>query len=301
MDTRLSFTLDQLRIFLIVWKEGSFSAAARRLHRTQSSVSYAVAALEQQLGVTLFDRREWKPSLTPQGKALIDQARRLLEEASGLQAAALRLGSGVEPQISLVVDVMFPIERLIEGLTAFRTEFPTTGICLKVEALGAVAEPVLDRTAHLGIMGSFPKPLPGLERVLVGDVQLVPVVAPSHPLLALNTPVSEDQAAAYEQLVLSDRSVLSAGQDFGVLADRVWRIADLHTKHSLLRAGLGWGFMPEPMISDDLVNGTLALLPLEKTLPGGGRLRLYAVYRSGELPGPAATWLLEHLKGQSRH
>lgn len=296
MEKPFTFSLEQLRLFLAVADHGSFSAAARKLRRTQSSVSHAVAVLEQQLGIALFDRREWKPRLSAAGSALVDRARAMIEDAATLQMQAGQLAGGVEPEISLVVDVIYPLGWLIDALKAFRAEFSSTAICLKIEALGAVADPVLDRSSHFGIMGTLPGALVGLERLRIGHVQLIPVAAPAHPLAQRRGPVPTRDVAPHEQIVLSDRSERTRGRDYGVLAESKWRVADLGAKHALLRAGLGWGFMPLPIVQSDIESGALARLALEYRLPNDGRLPLHVIYRQGEPPGPAAMWLIERLK-----
>ena len=95
------------------------------------------------------------------------------------------------------------------------------------------------------------------------------------------------------QLVLTDRSKLTEGRDFGVLSVKSWRLADLGAKHALLLAGLGWGNMPKPMINEDLKRGRLVALkvesPVELTYP------FHTVYRSDTPPGPGASWLMERL------
>lgn len=289
------FSIDQLRLFLAVADEGSFSAAARKVRRSQSVVSYAVASLETQLGVQLFDRSEWKPRLTDAGRALRPDAEALVQSAGSFQAKAGGIAGGLEAELSIVVDVMYPLPVLVEALKTFRAEFPQTMLCLKVEALGAVAEPVLERTCQIGVMGSLPTRVPGLERVKVGEVQLLPVCSPLHPLAQLPTPIPTSSLSGHEQLVLTDRSELTRAREFGVLSDTKWRLADMGAKHSLLKAGLGWGFMPQPMVALDLADRTLVELAFEYQLPRGGLMPLYAVYRADWPPGPAGRWLIDRL------
>lgn len=93
--------------------------------------------------------------------------------------------------------------------------------------------------------------------------------------------------------MLTDRSPLTQGRDFGVVAVKSWRLADLGAKHALLLAGLGWGNMPKPMVNDDLKRGRLVKLEIE--MPGDLSYPLHTVYRSDTPPGPAATWLMEQL------
>src|SRR5271163_1395733 len=149
-------TLDQLRVFEVVAETGSFSAAARKLRRAQSAVSYAIGNLETQLGVALFERGRQRPVLTAAGSSLLGDARAVALKVDGLRARARGLQEGLETELALVVDVMFPMAVLVEALDAFRQLFPTVGVRLYVETLGAVAQAVLDGTCRIGIMGPLP-------------------------------------------------------------------------------------------------------------------------------------------------
>src|SRR5580704_741324 len=120
-----AFTLDQLRVFLAVVEEGSFSGAARKLRRAQSAVSYGIATLEGQLGVTLFDRSGRTPVPAEAGDALLAQARSIVVEADDLSASAQRMTEGMEPRVTLAVEVLYPMPLMLTALAAFRKRFPT--------------------------------------------------------------------------------------------------------------------------------------------------------------------------------
>jgi DNA-binding transcriptional LysR family regulator len=283
-------SLDQLRVFLAVAEEGSFNRAAKRLGRAISVVSYAVTNLESQLGLTLFSREGSRsPVLTEAGRALLGEAQMVAGDVDSLLARARSLHEGLEPELSLTVDVMIPGEVLAAVLRGFQATFPSVALRLAVEALGAVAARVLDRSADIGIGGPVLDDHPGLERQAIGTVELVPVAAPGHPL-AVMTSIPPGEARRHLQLVLSDRSALTEGREFSVLASRNWRLADLGAKHMLLREGLGWGNMPLPMIAGDLAAGTLVRLALPE---GQGALySMHGLWRRDTRPGPAAQWAL---------
>src|SRR5712675_543135 len=96
-------TLDQLQVFLTVVETGSFAAAGRRLKRATSAVSYAIANLEMQLGIALFDReRTRKPALTEAGRALLSKARAVSGEIDDLRATVKGLLGGLEAEVALV-------------------------------------------------------------------------------------------------------------------------------------------------------------------------------------------------------
>ena len=290
-------SLDQVRIFIAAAESGSFSAAGRRLKRAQSVISQTVANLEGQLGVRLFDRGGRTPRLSDAGRALLTEARAVAGGMDLFKARAKGLAGGLEPELSVVVDVLFPITVLTCAVVAFQTEFPITPLRLYVEALGATLQPVLDGRCAFGVMGSMPAELPAgctMERVL--SVALVMVAAPGHRLAQMAGPIPVTALAEHIQLVLTDRSNLSAGRDFGVFSPRTWRLADLGAKHAFLRAGLGWGGMPLESVQADLDSGALVALTLEDPGPAALGMKMSAIYRTESPPGPAGRWLIDRLK-----
>lgn len=289
-------TFDQLRVFLAVVDAGSFTAAARRLGRATSVVSYAITNLETQLGVALFDRTQSKtPLLTEAGRAVLVEARTVANGMDGLRAKVKGLLDGLEPEVHLALDVMLPAARVVDALKGFAEAFPTVTLRLYVEALGAVAEMVMNGRATIGVSGPLALP-ERIEQIKIGAVELVPVAAPGHPLARAghNAPGA---GRDHVQLVLTDRSPLTEGQEFAVLGTRTWRLADLGSKHMLLREGIGWGNMPEPMVREDLAAGRLVRLDLPdlRAMP----YPLQVIHRSEAPPGPAGRWLIRRFQAQA--
>src|ERR1700676_3912380 len=211
-------SLDQLRAFIAAVNEGSFSAGARRLHRTQSAVSELVSNLEAQLGVVLFDRSERYPQLTPAGVLLVADARSVVANVGLLKARAKGISGGLESELSAVVDVLFPIEAIAESAREFRDRFPRTPLRLYVEALGGAYQPVLDGRCSLGVVGSVPLMPSSMTAEKLEGVVMVMVAAREHPLVAIKGTIAKTELAKHVQLVLTDRSELSAGREFGVFS-----------------------------------------------------------------------------------
>lgn len=287
-------TLDQIAVFLAIVETGSFAAAARKLGRATSVVSYAIANLESQLGLTVFTRAgSRRPALTEAGRAILADTRGIAIALDGLLAKARGLTEGLEAEVSLVVDVMVPATRLVKALNEFRTVFPTVALRLEAEALGAVTERVLAGKVAFGISGPLELASDLVVRGPAGSVKLTAVAAPGHPLARTAGPIGAADAREHIQLVLSDRSPLTAGRDFGVLSVKSWRLFDLGAKHALLLAGLGWGNMPRFMVREDIKRGRLVELTLEA--PGEMIYPLHSVYLGARPPGPAGAWLMERL------
>ena len=290
-------SIDQLRVFLTVVETGSFTAAAKRLGRAVSAVSYTIANLEQQLGVSLFDRDQTRtPKLTQAGAAIQAKAKVVAIGVDDLRASARSLLKGVEAEVTLVVDVMLPSARLVDAVHAFEATFPTVMLRLHVEALSAVPQLVRQGGAMIGVGGGLVDVESGLELIHVGEVTMIPVAAPNHPLA--RGPVAPGAARYHRQLVLTVRTPFSEGPDAGVFAAGTWRLADLGAKHALLLAGVGWGNMPEPNVEADLAAGRLVRLDLPEARSGA--YAFHVIYRTDQPPGPAASWLVQRFMDQTR-
>jgi DNA-binding transcriptional LysR family regulator len=295
-------SLDQLRAFIAAVDEGSFSAGARKLHRAQSAVSELVSNLEAQLGVALFDRSERYPKLTPAGVQLVADARSVVANVDLLKARAKGISRGLESELSVVVDVLFPIEAIAESAKEFRDRFPRTPLRLYVEALGGAYQPVLDGRCSLGVVGSLPIAPDSMTLERLQGLPMIMVAARDHPLALISGVIPKTELAKHVQLVLTDRSELTAGREFGVMSALTWRLGDLFAKHAFLLKGLGWGGMPLHAVKQDLVEGRLVKLSIEDLAEESLVLPMSAAYLTAKPPGPAGRWLIERLKqcsGQS--
>ena len=286
-------SLDQLRIFLAVVEEGSFGGAARKLGRAISAISYGVQQMEAQLGVMLFDREgSRKPVLTEAGKGLLAEARAVANASDALLAKTQSLHAGLESSIGLVLDVMMPGAVIAQVLENFRTMFPTVALRLNIEGLGAVAACLLDGEAELAVAGPVVSDHPELEKQVIGEVELIPVAAPEHPLA--QPAIAAGESRKHLQIVLSDRSSITEGQEFAVLSPQTWRLGDLGAKHILLKQGIGWGNMPRHQVAADLREGSLVELDLPEK--PGADYTLSALWRRNTRPGPATSWLIDALR-----
>jgi DNA-binding transcriptional LysR family regulator len=289
-------TLDQLKVLLTVVDMGSFAGAARKLNRATSVISYSIANLEAQLGLLLFDRETTrKPQLTEAGRMVLAEARAVTNGINNLRAKSRGMLQGLESELHIVLDTLLPEHRVVDALTSFRAQFPTVTLRLYVESLGAVTQLIMDGLATIGVAGPLVT-VDGIEKIGVGSVRMVPVAAPDHPLATAqgNAPGAGRE---HVQLVLTDRSSLTQGRDIAVVGTSTWRLADLSSKHMLLKAGIGWGNIPVPMIEEDLATGKLVVLDMPDN--SGGDYVMDAIYRTDTPPGPAGSWLIERLRRQA--
>ncbi|MEO1171319.1 MAG: LysR substrate-binding domain-containing protein, partial [Myxococcota bacterium] len=232
--------------------------------------------------------------LTDAGNSLLHDARTIVSHAEQLNTRAREIAGGIEAQISLAVDVMFPMPVLLDTLRDFRAEYPRVSLRLYTEALGAVVNLVESRRCQLGISTPLPTYPSGMNRSPMLRFPMVTVCAPDHPLALEPGPVPARVLQEHNQLVLTDRSPLTEGVDMGVVSGQSWRLADLSAKHALLNGGFGWGSMPRHLVEEDLGRGELVQIETE-TL-AGLELTLVLVRRESDWVGPATQWLIDHLK-----
>ncbi len=161
--------------------------------------------------------------------------------------------------------------------------------------MGAVQKSVLEGKSMLGIAGSVPDLPAGLLGDVIGQVSRVPVAAREHPLAAITESGGRLPSRAlldHIQIVISERGDVTP--DLAVYTARKWRVTDPSTKHALLLAGIGWGYMPEHLIAADLESGALRTIQVEG-LHERNRVAMMVIHRRGQRLGPAARWLLSHL------
>lgn len=297
-------TTDQIMVFLAIVERGSFASAAKALGRAQSAVTYAIKRLEEQVGSELFDRSEYRPVLTQAGLALLPNARRIAEAMTAFQARANSLAEGQEAEVSVVIDCIFPMQRVSDALRAFSLAFPTVPIQLYVESYVRASDLLIDGTCTIGILSE--EACAGAKAPLTvhsaGPIELVPVVASSHPLAKAGSPVAVEELNNHIRLRLGDHSDALRTRGAANFYGALWSVSDVGAKRDLLLMGVGWGLMPTHMVADDIAAGRLVrvwpersdYLPMIEGGRGASVLGMYTAHRAGRSLGPASTWLLEH-------
>lgn len=292
-----ALTLDRIQVFLAIIDEGSFSKAARKLKRSKPAITDNIQKLEVQIGFPLFDRTVYKATLTEAGHTLLLRARRISEEANAFRDAARRLASGLEAELTIVLDEMFPMKAIDETLRTFTSKFPSTPPRVDVRPHFTTVEMVLNSTCMIGLLPFIFSDIAGMKRFPMLTIDLIPVVATDHPLARLDGPIATHILHQHVQLLLTGRSALTADQGHGVSSGRTWRPTDLGVMHSMLLAGVGWGNMPSHLVEDDIARGRLKVIrPLEFDARGA-KLVMGGAYLANRRLGPAAQWMVNHLSG----
>jgi DNA-binding transcriptional LysR family regulator len=292
-------TLDQLRILIAVAETGSFSAAARRLGRVQSAVSQSVQALEATLGVALFDRGERVPKLSDVGRALLEDARRVVESTESLRAHAESIAAEVEPELSLAVDAALPDAALMASLKALSREFPHLPVTLFTEGLGGPEQRLRDGVARLGIYAPLPRQdAADLLGEFLASMPMVPTVAMEHPLAREPSPLSREVIERHVQLVVTDRTQLTQGFSGNILGRRIWRFADMSTRLQYLLDGFGWCYNPAHLVDAHIAAGRLKRLDIAEHRDRDFAFALHVRHLRSRPPGRAGRWLIAELRRQ---
>lgn len=293
-----ALTLDQMRIFVTVAESGSFRAGAARLSRVQSAISHAVANLEAELRIKLFDRSGHRPELTAEGRALLSDAKAILLRVDAMRARARGLGEGLELSLSIAVDPLLPMELLALALSRLHAEFPTVAVRLVAAPMGAAVQAVLDRQSALAVTTASQYD-PYVEAELLASLPaFIPVCAATHPL-AHNPdgkPWTGAQLAEHLQIVVTDPSTATKGQDFGVLSLGTWRVSDIAMKHALILTGCGWGNLPAWMTARDIEAGALTRVKAAALEAKPMPMPVYLLRRLDAPLGPAGRFLREELE-----
>lgn len=295
-----ALTLDQIRTFVTIADSGSFRSAAQKLSRVQSGVSATIANLEDALGVELFDRSGYRPALTAQGRVLLGNARDIILRVDILRAQARGFAHGVETELAISVDTLFPMQEVARAISQMRHNYPAVAVRLWSEAMGGPLDAVRKSRCALSVMVGEDFRDPHIKFEPLISIRQVAVVASSHPLALRHAddPLELMDVADHLQIVLTDPSDLSAGRDFGVVSSQTCRVNTQDTKHNLILGGAGWGRLPFWLVERDLEQGTLVRLNVT-ALGGNGEVTssAYVAHRRDEALGPAAQKLADLLIG----
>jgi DNA-binding transcriptional LysR family regulator len=291
-----SLTLDQLRLFVSVADDGSFSACARRFKRAQSAVSYGIANLENNLSLKLFDRSGRKPALTPTGESLLSDARKILDSVNELRSKAIAIEEGLELEISMVVTAICPTHILITLGQAFQEKFPTVPLRIQTGIMEDVAAQVVDGTSQIGIIGPVGLNSTSLQKKFLTHISMFPVAASNHPLAKKSIPLTRVDILNQVQIVIAHKSQNESSSSANIMSRQIWRVADATTKLELIEAGLGWGYLPLDKVGAGFKNKTLSKLTLEEHGPEPMLAPLSCISNAAYPPGPATRWISAELQ-----
>ncbi|MFC6338443.1 LysR family transcriptional regulator [Pseudomonas sp. CCM 7891] len=276
-----------LQAFVQAATQGSFSAAARKLGKSQSTVSAAVASLEIDLDVVLFDRSSRKPTLTPAGHVLLQRAEQVLEASNRLELAASQLSQGLEPKLSIAMSDTYQSKRFETAIAAFEQRYPDLELeCLiaECEDLIALVQSGRAQIAFIEMQQVYP---PDLTRAPVEErTEIALFVSPKHPLASLE---GIDQRTLEQHRELRLASIIKSNETRA--AGRVWSAPSYLMLMEMAQLGFGWAPLPCWLV-ERFGAGTLHPLKVR----GWPRsVAVDALWSRQHPPGPAGSWLLEKM------
>lgn len=286
-------TLEQWKILETIVEEGSFAQAAERLARSQSSVSYAIARLQEQIGVPLLSLSGRRAVLTDHGRVLLAAARDVLRGVHRLEQLAAHLDRGWEAEVRVAIDLAYPNPALLQALAAFVAYAPHTRLQLREVVLSGAEQALRDGSADLVVGTHVP---PGYLGNPLAKVTFVAVAQRDHRLHHLGRAPTMDDLAGEVQVVVRDSGSEQPRDDGWLGAAQRWTVGSMATSHAIVLGGLGFAWLPRHVVREDLDAGRMAVLELDQ-----GRERTVTLYSicSTTVPGPATRHLAELLTEQA--
>ncbi|MBK24760.1 MAG: hypothetical protein CME70_12250 [Halobacteriovorax sp.] len=248
-------TYDQLVTLDSIVKYGSFKSASEFLHKSQPSLSVAIKKLEEEFQIKLFDRSEYRPKLTEEGKLFYQKAKLALVHMKSLELFGEELGMGTESEIKVGIDGLAPLAKILCELRHFFSDFQSTDLTLSMGQISGVLEKVLNKEIEIGFT-----PLhfssPELETIEIYKTMMIPVIKDQKISSITNL-------KKIPQVVVTDSSKKPLDESFGVLEDvRRWNVSSMDAKKEIIQSGLGWGRLPNFMVDDELSKGAFKKVSL---------------------------------------
>jgi DNA-binding transcriptional LysR family regulator len=252
-------SLEQWAVLAAVLDTGGFAQAAEALNRSQSAVSYAVARLQESVGVPLLVIEGRKSVLTEHGRTLLARARPLIKDLETLELLARSLKQGWEADLTLVVDAAFPRLQLLGIIAELQRSCPATQLQLADVVLSGAEEAIAAGTADLVVTSRVPS---GYLGDWLLDVQFIAVARHDHALFQIPRPLTTDDLVRHVQAVVRDSGTARPRDDGWLGAERRFTVSSMEASLATLLAGLAYGWLPEHLIAEHLQKGTLRRLPL---------------------------------------
>lgn len=295
MDTQY-ITLEQWRAFITVVERGGYAQAAAVLHKSQSSVTYAVQKIESQLNVKAFEIQGRRAVLTSTGQFLFRRAKVLLDDSNALERAARRLSAGWEAEIRVAAEIVFPTWLLLDCFGRFGQESPHTRIELIESVLGGTTEALLQGQADVAIASAIP---PGFMGVPLLRPRFIPVTSPNHPLHQLGRVVTMRDLNAHRHIVVRESGSRRDTRTLSVETTQRWTVSNAATAIAAIKKGHGFAWVAEEKIRDELREGSLKRLPMGD---GGERFgQLSLIVADPDAAGPGTLRLTALIRDAVEH
>lgn len=289
MDSKV--TLEQWRALIAVIDEGGYAKAAESLNKSQSSISYAINQLETALDIKAFELQGRRAVPTPAGDVLYRRAKVLLEQAQRLEQSASCFSLQIEPLVRIAVDIIIPPRLVLKCLKLFAKEYPDTRVEYFEGVLSGIEDALLQRKADIAIVARVPAGFMG-DPLL--NLSMHAVSHPDHPLQQLGRPATYEDLRQHRQIVVRDSGQYRRSSEGWLEADQRLTVSHVLTSIEAVKAGLGYAWLADVYIQEELEEGNLALLPLAT---GQTRMaNVSIVLGDSDFAGPATRRLLSLFK-----
>ncbi len=255
MDT----TLDAWEILQTVVQLGGFAPAAKKLNRSQSTISYAIGRLQEQLGVRLFEIHGRKAQLTEAGRVLLADVEPHLAGFHGLEQRARAMANGGASDVRLSVDSIFPDDRLFEALAAFSRNFQHVRLRLRQGTFLSADSEFSLHNAQICVTGLVSRELLVKPILVIG---MIAVARRDHPLLSIQRRLSRSDLMQHLLVTIESEASGSLKQQPRLPAQRILSVSTIESAISAVRSGLCFGWLPRYRIQAELERGDFTALPL---------------------------------------
>ncbi|MCJ8311499.1 MAG: LysR family transcriptional regulator [Saccharospirillaceae bacterium] len=257
-------TLDQLKSLQAIVEGGSLREAAAKMHRSQPTISVAIKNLEDELGLKIFDRDQYRNKLTPEGQALYEQAKLVLGQAQSLKNLAAKLVKGEELEVGIAFTSAIPVAPIISTIKKCKNEFPSTRLEIYSEN-GMGPLDLLDSGRVSLVIIPWIKNIEKLQSMPFLTLKFASVIAADSPLLKQYEVVPKAVIKKYPQVLISEPTASSP--TYGALeGGDQWRANDYQTNKEIIIQGMGWGYLPLHLIKEELEQGLLVPIKVEGNL-----------------------------------
>jgi DNA-binding transcriptional LysR family regulator len=251
--------LDKLKLLLAVKNEGSINAAAEKLYVAKSYISRTIKEMERDLGFKLLDRSSYRAVLSDKAEMYLARAAKILEFEQELESLRTQLSEDVESHIRVSSTVLFSLENLISLVKDINHKFPNTSLDLEREVLSG-EQLLLNKSVDIGIIENLIDEV-NLEAKLIDTVMMPLVISSDHEFLKLPRRQQNIQALQNHPQISLKSTIQQKNSFGGIYQDsRKWQVNDNNSKLALIRAGLGWGRMPDYLVHSLLSCGELKAL-----------------------------------------
>lgn len=236
------FTLDQLELLLVIVEQGSFSAAARQMKRSPSSVSMAVSSLEDTAGLILFDRTLREPRPTAALLSILPDARVISSRASSLRTRIEQMGDGLETSLTVGIAADVNANRVVHALGAVGSAFPQLEIAIVTKSQEEILQDLVSKDVDVVITYGNPE-IPSREMIVgLWTETLMALVAPSHPL-AEKADLTIEELHAHRQVIVAGPAI-PIKERRSLVAANLWRVGSLNQMFRVVETGQAWANLP---------------------------------------------------------